>query len=270
MPTGAPLPSTKRLCFARFSEYDSGDLAQLLADPEVTRTITANASDPERCVASAKARIDWHNGSWSGKGYGVWALRLRRPDGSPAQRVIGWCGFAAPDHADEDPEILYGLSRDCWGQGLATEAARAAIDWLFQSTDYGGVSAVILGRLNPASIRIAEKLGMVPRGSMSMEDFLTTPGLPQEVLDYEIWRLREGDCLDPEALLFQAPYRAGQIASLDLSDPADVEAALHQAARARGDFAMRTPGEVEERVRQAFRAGLAEPRMDVYHLARPA
>lgn len=266
----ASVPSTERLCFARFSEDDSEDLAKLLADPEITRMITANASGPERCLASAKKRIDWHNGSWASQGYGVWALRLKGPDGNPTPRVIGWCGFAPPDLPDHDPEILYGLSRDCWGQGLATEAARAAIDWLFRNTDHGGVAAVILGRLNPASGRTAEKLGMTLDGTMSMEDFLSTPGLARDVLDYEIWRLQDGDCLDPEALLFQAPYKAGQIASLGLNEPADVKAALCQAARARGDFSTLSKDELEHRVHRAFQEGLGEARMDVYHLARPA
>ena len=270
MPTNVPPPSTERLCFARFTEDDCGDLARLLADPEITRMITANASGPERCLVSARKRIGWHNGSWDDKGYGVWALRGRTADGRPEPRVIGWCGFAPPDLTDHDPEILYGLSRDFWGRGLATEAARAAIDWLFRNTDYGGVSAVILGRLNPASGRTAEKLGMVLSGTMSMEDFLSTPELARDVLAYEIWRLREGDCLDPEALLFQAPYKAGQIASLGLRDPAEIEAVLCDAARARGAFDHWATAELEQRVRGAFQEGLAEAQMDVYHLPRPA
>ena len=264
------VPSTERLCFARFSEDDSEDLAKLLADPEITRMITANAAGPERCLASAKKRIDWHNGSWADKGYGVWALRSKGPGGRPIPQVIGWCGFAPPDLPDHDPEVLYGLSRDHWGQGLATEAARAAIDWLFRNTDYGAVAAVILGRLNPASGRTAEKLGMTLEGTMSMEDFLSTPSLARDVLDYEIWRLRDGDCLDPEALLFQAPYKAGQIASLELTDPAEVKAALCEAARARSDFNSLSTEELEQRVRQAFEEGRSEARMDVYQLARSA
>ena len=47
-----------------FDDADVEALAQLLADTSLTRNITANGSSPERCLAAARQRIDWHNSTW--------------------------------------------------------------------------------------------------------------------------------------------------------------------------------------------------------------
>ncbi len=257
-----PILTTEQLRLDAFGDADIGALAAILAEPDVTRTITANGSTPEKCWASARHRIGWHNASWSERGYGVRAVRSRADDA-----LIGWCGFAAPD-IGADPEILYGLAPHCWGKGLAQEAVRAAIDWLFAETPHQGVSAVIFGRLNPVSAAIAGKLGMTKRGTMAMKVFLPDLALARDVLEYEIWRLGHGRTRDAEALLFQAPYKGGQIASLRLADLVAVEQLFCDAARARAEFECSDRAQTERRVRDAFRQGVAEPHLDWYHLDR--
>jgi RimJ/RimL family protein N-acetyltransferase len=251
---------TRRLRLEAFTEADIPALAAILAEPDVTKNITANGSTPERCRASAAARIKWHNRSWQAHGYGVWAVK----DGD---QLAGWCGFAPPD-IGEDPEILYGLAPSYWGRGLAQEAARAAIDWLLAETRHGGVSAVVFGRLNPISVAIVCKLGMTRRGTMSIPDFLPDRDLAADVLDYEIWRLASGRSRDLEALVFEAPFKGGQIATLNIREPASVEQAFRDAARSRDDFAAMGRADLDRRVHEAFRQGMAEPHLDWYHLDR--
>src|SRR3546814_8022323 len=53
-----PVVTTPRLRFEAFTEADIPALAAILAEPEVTKNITANGSTPERCRASAAARIE--------------------------------------------------------------------------------------------------------------------------------------------------------------------------------------------------------------------
>jgi RimJ/RimL family protein N-acetyltransferase len=248
-------PTTERLQFSRFQDGDADDLARLLADPEIARNITTNGSTPERCLASARQRIAWHNKAWDDRGYGVWALRRGDAKGGP---VIGWCGFAPPDVPSAGPELLYGLARDCWGGGLGIEAARGALDWLFDETAYTEASALIFERLNPHSVRVSKTLGMTRRGTLAISEFLTDRELARDVLDYEIWRLREGPCLDGTALLAQAPYKAGLIASTDIAEREPTERALLQAAQARPDFATLDPAALAEKVSEAFRLGLSE------------
>jgi RimJ/RimL family protein N-acetyltransferase len=262
-----PVIATDRLILNPFGETDIEALAEILAEPDVTKNITANGSTPARCRASAAHRISWHNGSWDERGYGVWAVRAASDDAGPRGALIGWCGFAAPDIGD-DPEILYGLAPHSWGRGLAQEAVRAAIGWLLAETPSGGVSAVIFGRINPVSAAIAAKLGMAKRGTMAMADFLPDLKLARDVLEYEIWRLGHGRARNAQGLLFEAPYKGGQIASLKLADPADIEQAFCDAAGGRADYGSIAPTELQQCVRDAFQLGFAEPYLDWYHLPR--
>jgi RimJ/RimL family protein N-acetyltransferase len=64
---------------------------------------------------------------------------------------------------DRRAELGYWLSRPAWGAGLATEAARAAIDFGFRSLALARIYAQVLAG-NRASLRVLEKLGMVNEG----------------------------------------------------------------------------------------------------------
>jgi ribosomal-protein-alanine N-acetyltransferase len=56
-------------------------------------------------------------------------------------------------------EIGYLFLRKLWGQGLATEAARACRDYGFNQLGYRRLISLI-GPANLASRRVAEKVGM--------------------------------------------------------------------------------------------------------------
>jgi [ribosomal protein S5]-alanine N-acetyltransferase len=57
----------------------------------------------------------------------------------------------------------YGVSRACWGRGVASEAARAAVNYGFEAFGLAKVWARADPR-NGASVRVLEKLGMVREG----------------------------------------------------------------------------------------------------------
>lgn len=80
-------------------------------------------------------------------------------------RVIGSFGVHpswANAHAQYAPlqckEIGYVLAKEHWGQGLATEAARCVLHWLFEDV---GLQAVTVGHFveNDRSRRVIEKCG---------------------------------------------------------------------------------------------------------------
>jgi Acetyltransferase (GNAT) domain len=79
---------------------------------------------------------------------------------SVAETIVGFCGLL-PNHAGE-VELLYGLAPACWGQGLATEAARAVLRDAFEVLGLARVVAAT-DPPNHASIRVLERLGMAPR-----------------------------------------------------------------------------------------------------------
>ena len=261
------VPQTNRLVFSRFNEGDATAFASVLADPEVTRSIMAKATTPEQCFECARQRIAWHNSSWETHGYGVWALREKWAYNSPENPIIGWCGLTATSHGPT-PEILYGVSRSHWGSGLATVAARATVDWAFEGAICDGIDAVIFGPLNPGSSAVAAKLGMARTGAMRFDEFLPDPQLGRDVLDYEIWRLCEGACLDFKSLLFQAPFKAGLIVSAGVASDEETLMALLVAARQRPDRGGFSGSEIDEIVRDAFKRGLTGCELDVFHISR--
>jgi len=265
-----PKPASQRILFETFTEADTADLAALLADSSITRNITTNGSTPERCLASARRRIDWHNGYFDSTGYRVWALRARSADLAPPERLLGWCGFVPADDDDPDPEILYAIDRSYRGIGLASEAAAESISWLFQHTGYQGVTAVIFSRLNPGSVAVVSKLGLQFRKRMAFSLFLTSSELADEVAEYEIWRLAAGPADDLDTLVEQTAFRAGQLSTVTAMPAAEILPALSgsllercRLAGLRGDLPR-----LQANLEQAFERGAAEAWMDCYHVSR--
>ena len=78
---------------------------------------------------------------------------------------LGWCSLTRwnPDH--RSASMGYCLNQTAWGQGHATEAARAVLMWAFDTLDLNRVQAETDTR-NVASARVLEKLGFVLEGTL--------------------------------------------------------------------------------------------------------
>jgi RimJ/RimL family protein N-acetyltransferase len=100
-----------------------------------------------------------HIGHWMLRSYGQWTLE-RKEDGA-------WVGQAGLWNPPGWPgvEVGWRLARQAWGNGYATEAGQAAIEWAWRTLDVGELISVIQPD-NVASIRVAERLGL----SMLRED----------------------------------------------------------------------------------------------------
>lgn len=85
------------------------------------------------------------------------------------KRVIGWCGLGSLDCKPEDVEIFYGLSSEWWGQGLATEAAMAMLQYGFDSIGLKRIIAVVKPD-NIASRKVIEKMGMKFEKVLKVDD----------------------------------------------------------------------------------------------------
>jgi len=88
-------------------------------------------------------------------------------------QVIGHCGLLEKDVDDQaEIELIYVFASDCWGKGYATEAALALRDHAFHRLELRRIIALI-DPGNPASVRVAEKIGMQLEGgdsSLKRED----------------------------------------------------------------------------------------------------
>lgn len=83
---------------------------------------------------------------------GEMALMIMLRDGT----LIGGCGLGLLD--GPAPEIGYWLGVSYWGQGYATEAVRALVDYAFTELDHTALQAGARVT-NPASRRTLEKCG---------------------------------------------------------------------------------------------------------------
>lgn len=179
---------TPRLRLRRFEPRDQAPFAALNADPEVMRHFPALLDRAE-----SDAIIERIERAWKRNGVGF-AVAERRDDGA----FVGMVGLNRLDLPDIGPpqdgalEVGWRLARSHWGQGYATEAARAWIDHGFAAFPDERIVAIIVPA-NRASQAVAGRLGMrqdpglsfqhprIPQGSpLRLHDFYTLPrpGLP--------------------------------------------------------------------------------------------
>jgi RimJ/RimL family protein N-acetyltransferase len=81
------------------------------------------------------------------------------------ERPDDYLGYVvlSPVPESADIEISYGIRRDAWGQGFATEAAGAGLDFAFRMRALPEVVALVYPA-NLKSQRVIAKLGFQPAG----------------------------------------------------------------------------------------------------------
>ncbi len=91
---------------------------------------------------------------------------VRREDG----RLIGNCGIRRKPGNDWEADIGYELTPDCWGNGYATEAARAIVDFGFKDLGLRRISSWCIAD-NVASARVLERLGFQREGRLRRNEY---------------------------------------------------------------------------------------------------
>jgi RimJ/RimL family protein N-acetyltransferase len=105
---------SQRLLLRQFTDGDWQDLHRYFSDPEAMHFTHGKALSEGETWRVMCSMI----GHWQIRGYGPYAVE-EKSSGS----VLGTVGFWYPNDWPE-PEIKWGLARQSWGQGFATEAAR--------------------------------------------------------------------------------------------------------------------------------------------------
>jgi RimJ/RimL family protein N-acetyltransferase len=153
----APVLHTERLLLRGHQEQDLEDCAALWSDPEVTRYTTGTPLARQEVWT----RLLRHPGHWALFGFGYW-LAFDRASG----RFAGEVGIARFKRdllldrpaLDAVPEAGWVFMPWCHGQGLASEAVRAVLEWRDTSLKAGPTFCIIQPENTP-SLRLAHKVG---------------------------------------------------------------------------------------------------------------
>jgi len=78
---------------------------------------------------------------------------------------IGWCSRTRWNPGYRSASLGYCFDDAAWGHGYASEAARALLQWAFDTLEMNRVQAETDTR-NAASARVLEKLGFVREGTL--------------------------------------------------------------------------------------------------------
>ena len=151
---------TDRLILRHLERGDLDDLHALYADPEIRRYFPDGTLTREETLEE----LEWFlAGHPEHPQLGLWAT-IHKPTGG----FIGRCGLL-PWTIEGRPEVevAYLLAKRYWGQGLATEAARAIVHHACAHLGHERLICLI-DPANAASIRVAERIGM--RLERALED----------------------------------------------------------------------------------------------------
>lgn len=143
---------TERLILRQWRDEDLPAFAAMGADPEVMRYFPALLSrrESDEYAAKCRALID-------ARGWGFWAV-ARQDSGE----FIGFVGLHTPGVPlpfSPCVEVGWRLARRHWGQGFATEAARAALRYGFETLQLPEIVA-FTALLNVRSQALMQRLGM--------------------------------------------------------------------------------------------------------------
>lgn len=142
---------TSRLTLRYITSRDAEALMPILGDPEVMRFSIIGVHSKKQIKQFIEQRLL----SYLERGFGLYALVHKQN-----QELIGYCGFFIQSiEQKSEVEIGYRLAKKYWGQGLATEAAQAVLEYGQQRYNFKRFICLIEPQ-NTRSIRVATKLGM--------------------------------------------------------------------------------------------------------------
>jgi [ribosomal protein S5]-alanine N-acetyltransferase len=162
--TPFPILSTPHLILRALHPSDLDDLYEYASDSEIDRYVPW---EHYKNINEARENLNEFLADYEQHGFGAWGIEHRAD-----QKLIGIANFSRPHPINRRVEMGYTISRAYWGQGLATEAVKALIDFGFEKMNLIRIEAVVLPE-HLASARVLEKSGMQFEGVLR---------------SYQVWR----------------------------------------------------------------------------------
>lgn len=158
-PGSTVIATSQRLYIRPFTLEDAPIVnARLDSDPRQME-FTGSVKSLEETREALRKQIEWTRGH--PLGCGKWAVVSREDN-----QIVGWAALVPLPGRPQDIEVGYIISPLCWGQGLATEAAAALVNYAFRVLIVPAVHSMV----NPAnipSVRVTQKLGMERIGKIT-------------------------------------------------------------------------------------------------------
>jgi len=143
--------ATERLRLRPLVHDDIPALHRFYNDPEVRRYLWDNEQISTDTVTEIILQSE---ACFRDLGAGYFAIEmLESPD-----ELAGFCGYRRFEGSDQ-PELLYGILPEFWGEGFVTEAANAVLRYGFESCDMACVIAAT-DTPNQRSVKVMQRLGM--------------------------------------------------------------------------------------------------------------
>ncbi|MCE7003998.1 GNAT family N-acetyltransferase [Kibdelosporangium philippinense] len=154
---------TERLSLRRPKTTDIAAIFAIHNDPQACAHNPSDALTTPNQAEGLFQRWDEH---WQHYGFGYWVVRHQA---SEAQ--LGFCGLKSMEMNNRRIlNLFYRLAPTSWGNGIATEAAKAVVTWATARLS----DLPIIARVRPnniASQRVATRAGLVRREHLDCEGF---------------------------------------------------------------------------------------------------
>ncbi|MDF2233303.1 GNAT family protein [Albimonas sp. CAU 1670] len=213
--------TTDRLVLRPLRRADASALrAAVFADGEVATMLFHDCSTPELQRHWAE---DWCEGLgedgdrgaaiWTAGGLGAYAVEGRAESDPALAGFLGVVGFygAAPAGGGWGGEVFYALDRRAHGRGVMSEAATAALAAFRALPGPLSLYATVWDLLNPASVRVLERVGLVRDGRMALLDEYSEARV-RSLAGYELARLRAAPAGGREGVARAAALKLGHLA----------------------------------------------------------
>ncbi|MBW4630968.1 MAG: GNAT family N-acetyltransferase [Iphinoe sp. HA4291-MV1] len=142
-------------------EVDAAQAFEIYGDSEVVRFLSGKPEENEKTQRESLQRLTERYAQLN-NGTGSWAI-VEKQTGE----IVGTILLKQlPDNQGkptQDYEVGWHLKKAAWGKGYATEAGRGAIEYGFNILKLSVIYAVVKPE-NHASIRVTQRLGMIPMG----------------------------------------------------------------------------------------------------------
>jgi RimJ/RimL family protein N-acetyltransferase len=143
---------TPRLLLRLPEIADAEPFMAIMWDPEVVAKKQVTLREEPGDIELARKKTSSLIKHWQDRGYGLWTV-VEKASG----RIIGTVGLQKWQ-GWPDAELAWIIHRDWWSQGIASEAAQAALAWAWQHTSLDHVISIINAD-DTRSMKVATKVG---------------------------------------------------------------------------------------------------------------